>query len=76
MVYSPINGEGGPAMWERVKQFRKNAEECNRLSVHIKNPEHKALAAEFAAAWLGLAQAVEKRLAALEPNPREGPQTG
>jgi hypothetical protein len=71
MVYCPVYGEGGkPAMRERAEQFRKNAEECNRLAVHIKNPEHKALAAEFAAAWLALAQAFEKRLTALQPNPR------
>jgi hypothetical protein len=62
-------------MRKRAKQFRKNAEECKRLFVHIKNPEHKALAAEFAATWLALAQAFEKLLAALEPNPPEVPQT-
>jgi hypothetical protein len=62
-------------MRERVKQFRKNAEECKRLALHIKIPEHKALAAEFAAAWLELAQAVEKRFTASELNPRKGPET-
>ena len=56
-------------MRERVDRFRKNAEVCKRLSIHIKNPEHKALAAEFAAAWLELAKAVEKRLTALDKQP-------
>src|SRR5258708_28253103 len=59
----------GQAMRERVDRFRKNAEVCKRLSIHIKNPEHKALAAEFAAAWLELAKAVEKRLTALDKQP-------
>lgn len=62
-------------MRERAEQFRKNAEECKRLSVHIKNPEHKALAAEFATAWLALALAVEDRLGAVERNQREAPHT-
>ena len=56
-------------MRERAERFRKNAEECNRLAVHIKNPEHKALATEYADAWLELAKAVEKRLTALDKQP-------
>jgi len=56
-------------MRDRLEQFRKNAEECKRLAVHIKNPEHKALAAEYADAWLELAKAVEKRLTARDKQP-------
>jgi hypothetical protein len=57
-------------MQERAERFRKNAEECNRLAVHLENREHVALPVEFAAAWLTQAQAFEKRVTALEPGPR------
>ena len=62
-------------MRERADKFRKNAEECRRLAAHLKNPEHKALAAEVGVAWLALAQAFDKRLAAPEPDPRQVAQT-
>jgi hypothetical protein len=50
--------DGKPAMQERAEQFRKNAEECNHLAVHLENREHIALPVEFAAAWLTQAQGV------------------
>jgi hypothetical protein len=43
------------------EEFRKCAEECNRLAIRLKSHEHKLLAAEIAATWLALALVAEKR---------------
>jgi hypothetical protein len=47
-----------------AEEFRKRADECYRLSVRVKDPEHKCLALYLAAAWLELAQRDERQQAA------------
>jgi hypothetical protein len=44
-----------------TEEFRKRADECYRLSVLLRNPEHKSLALYLAAAWLELAQKGERQ---------------
>jgi len=54
----------GPAVSSNAEEFRRRADECYRLSVQVQNPEHRALALYLAAAWVELAQQVERREAA------------
>jgi hypothetical protein len=51
----------GLAVSSNAEEFRRRADECYRLSVQVQNPEHKALALYLAAAWVELAQQVERR---------------
>ena len=51
-------------MSSNAEEFRGRADACYRLSVQVQNPEHKALALYLAAAWLELAQQMERREAA------------
>jgi hypothetical protein len=45
-----------------AKEFRKYAQECDRLALQMKNPQLKGLALELAVTWLKLAAEVEKRV--------------
>jgi len=47
-----------------AEEFRNRADECYRLSVRLKDPEHRSFALFLATAWLALAQQVEQRQAA------------
>ena len=59
------NSAGGrAAVSSNAEEFRRRADECYRLSVQVQNPDHKALALYLAAAWVELAQQVERREAA------------
>jgi hypothetical protein len=51
----------GAAVSSNVEEFRKRADECYRLSIQLRNPEHKSLALFLAAAWLELAQKGERQ---------------
>jgi hypothetical protein len=42
------------------EEFRKYAQECDRLTKQMKNPALKALALELAVTWLKLATDVER----------------
>jgi hypothetical protein len=55
---------GGAAVSSNAEEFRKRADECYRLSVQLRNPEHKSMALYLAAAWLELAQKGERQEAA------------
>jgi hypothetical protein len=57
-------------MGGKAEEFRKNAKECSRLATLLKNPEHKLLAAEYATAWLVLAQYAERPRAAEQADPQ------
>ena len=48
-------------MSSNVEEFRKRADECYRLSVQLRNPEHKSIALYLAAAWLELAHKAERQ---------------
>ena len=48
-------------MSSNSEEFRKRADECYRLSVQLRNPEHKSVALYLAAAWLELAQNAERQ---------------
>jgi hypothetical protein len=41
-------------------RFRVNAELCDRLAVRLRKPEHQQFARELAAAWIALAEHVER----------------
>jgi hypothetical protein len=43
-----------------AEEFRKRADECYRLSVQLRTPEHRSVALYLAAGWLELAQRAEK----------------
>lgn len=51
-------------MTSNAEEFRKCADECYRLSVRLKNEEHKAFAVYLAGAWLALAEHAERKQAA------------
>ena len=51
-------------MSSNAEEFRKRADECYSLSILLRNPGHKSVALYLAAAWLELAQQVERRDAA------------
>jgi hypothetical protein len=51
----------GAAVSSNAEEFRKRADECYRLSVQLRNPEHKSVALYLAAAWLELAQKAERQ---------------
>ena len=71
-------------MSSNAEEFRKRADECYSLSILLRTPGHKSVALYLAAAWLELAQQVERREAAQdrtipaitspppEPQPPEG----
>src|SRR5262249_58338745 len=61
-------GRGGARVSSNAEEFRKRADECYRLSVQLQNPGHKSIALYLAAAWLELAQHVERRDAARDQN--------
>jgi hypothetical protein len=42
------------------ERFRANAELCYRLAVRLRKPEHQQFARELAAAWIALAEQVER----------------
>jgi hypothetical protein len=46
-----------------AEEFRNRADECYRLSVRLKDPEHRSFALFLATAWLALAQQVEQKQA-------------
>jgi hypothetical protein len=52
-----------------AEEFRKRADECYRLSVSLRNPEHKSVALYLAAAWLELAQNAERQEAERDRTP-------
>jgi hypothetical protein len=41
-------------------RYRANAELCRRLAVRLRKPEHQQFARELAAAWVALAEHVER----------------
>ena len=41
-------------------RFRENAALCYRLAVRLRKPEHQQFARELAAAWIALAEQVER----------------
>jgi hypothetical protein len=41
-------------------RFRANAAVCYRLAVRLRKPEHQQFARELAAAWIELAEHVER----------------
>jgi hypothetical protein len=45
----------------RSEDFRKHADECDRLSAHLKSQEHKAFARALVSAWLALAEEAKRR---------------
>jgi hypothetical protein len=49
-------------------RFRKNAECCLRLAVRLNKPEHQQFARELAAAWIALAENVERAKDRLQSN--------
>jgi hypothetical protein len=49
-------------------RFRKNAERCLRLAVRLNKPEHQQFARELAAAWIALAENVERAKDRLQSN--------
>jgi hypothetical protein len=55
-------------MKDRGDKFRQHAEECLRLERTLINPEHRLLAAEFAAAWTALAEWSDKFQDAQKPD--------
>ena len=57
-VYQRYTGYPGGL---RTEEFRKRADECYRLSVQLRNPEHKSVALYLAATWLELAQNAERQ---------------
>jgi len=77
-------GAGAPVS-SNAEEFRKRADECYSLSVLLRNPGHKSVALYLAAAWLELAQQVERREAArdrtitiatppADPQPKDQPE--
>ena len=51
-------------MSSSAEEFRKRADECYRLSVGLKDPEHKSFALFLATMWLALAAQAEQKQAA------------
>jgi len=47
-----------------AEEFREHADECNRLSVRLTDPDHKSFALFLASAWLELAKQAGRKLAA------------
>jgi hypothetical protein len=56
--------QGRDSVTSNAEEFRKCADECYRLSVRLKNEEHKAFAVYLAGAWLALAEHAERKQAA------------
>jgi hypothetical protein len=50
-----------------AEKFREQADECHRLSVRLKDPDHKSFALFLASAWLELAKQAERK-----PGPPDG----
>jgi hypothetical protein len=53
--------EVGALVSASAEEFRSRADECYRLSVQLRDPEHKSFALFLATAWLALAQQAEQR---------------
>jgi hypothetical protein len=45
------------------KEFRRRAQDCHRLSMQLRHPEHRAFALDLAKAWIGLAEHEERKAA-------------
>jgi hypothetical protein len=43
------------------EEFRRRAQECYRLSMRLRHPEHRAFALNLAKAWIGLAEDEERK---------------
>ena len=50
-------------MSQSADEFRKHADECYRLSVRLRDAEHRSFALFLATAWLGLAKQAEQKAA-------------
>jgi len=53
------NSRGGLPVSSSAEEFQSRADECYRLSLRLRDPEHKSFALFLAAAWGGGAQARE-----------------
>jgi hypothetical protein len=71
----------GASVSLRAEEFRKHADECYRLSVRLRDAEHRSFALFLATAWLALAKQAEQKAAAVPggtiptvPSPPTDPQ--
>jgi hypothetical protein len=50
-----------------AEEFRRQADECHRLAMRLKHPEHRSFARDLASAWTELAERAEAKRAAANP---------